>query len=94
MNSFTDIWSTVRKLLLHEPPNRRIRECEVQTVSGDSFGEAREIVKRWTSEADGVFTDDLHGHVPNSLRAEGLRTITAGIGNRYFQCSLARESHL
>lgn len=46
----------VRKLLLNEPPNSRIW---VLTISEDSFGRTPEILKGWTPEAHGVFTDDL-----------------------------------
>ena len=46
-----------RKTLLSEAPNSRIW---VWSISADSFGGAHEILKGWTPEAHGVFTDDLN----------------------------------
>lgn len=47
----------VRKLLLTEPPNTRVW---VSVISADSFGRSAVILKGWTPEAHGVFTDDLN----------------------------------
>jgi hypothetical protein len=46
----------VRRLLLTEPSNTRIW---VLSISTDSFGSSHEILKGWTPEARGVFTDEL-----------------------------------
>jgi|SRR5581483_6122396 len=46
-----------KKLLITEPPNSRVW---VSTIADDSFGGVREIVKGWTPEAHGIFTDDLN----------------------------------
>src|SRR5260370_40577810 len=43
------------KLLLTEPPNTRVW---VSSISTDSFGGEREILKGCTPDARGVFTDD------------------------------------
>jgi len=43
--------------LLTEPANSRVW---VSVISTDSFGGAREILKGWTPDARGVFTDDLN----------------------------------
>ena len=45
-----------KKLLLTEPPNSRIW---VLAISSDSFGGTHEVLKGWTPEAHGLFTDDL-----------------------------------
>ncbi len=46
----------VRELLLTTPPNTRVW---VLRISSDSFGGPEEIVRGWTPDAHGVFTDDL-----------------------------------
>lgn len=53
---FHEYLIAVKKLLRNEPPNSRVW---VLTISEDSFGQAHEILKGWTPEAHGVFTDDL-----------------------------------
>jgi hypothetical protein len=45
-----------RRVLLNEPPNARVW---VLSVSSDSFGNGHEILKGWTPNTHGVFTDDL-----------------------------------
>jgi hypothetical protein len=45
-----------KKLLLTEPASSRVW---VSSISSDSFGGIREVVKGWTPDARGVFTDDL-----------------------------------
>lgn len=40
-----------------EPPNTRVW---VSSISIDSFGGTREILKGWTPDSRGVFTDDLN----------------------------------
>jgi hypothetical protein len=54
---FRDYLRATRKLLLTEPANSRIW---VSTIAVDSFGGVRELLKGWTPEARGVFTDDLN----------------------------------
>jgi hypothetical protein len=46
----------VKKLLLTEPPNSRVW---VSVITTESFGSVRSLVKGWTPDAQGVFTDDL-----------------------------------
>jgi hypothetical protein len=47
----------VKKLLLTEPPNSRVW---VSVITTESFGSVRSLVKGWTPDAQGVFTDDLN----------------------------------
>lgn len=54
---FQDYLRATRKLLSTEPADSRIW---VSTIAIDSFGGARELLKGWTPEARGVFTDDLN----------------------------------
>lgn len=53
---FHEYLFATNRLLLSEPPNSRVW---VLAVSGDSFGETQEVLRGWTPEAHGVFTDDL-----------------------------------
>jgi hypothetical protein len=53
---FHEYLISTKKLLLTEPPNSRVW---VSSISTDSFGGVHEIVKGWTPDARGVFTDDL-----------------------------------
>jgi len=53
---FREYLASTKKLLLTEPANSRVW---VSRIAGDSFGAAREVVKGWTPDARGVFTDDL-----------------------------------
>jgi hypothetical protein len=46
----------VRQLLLTEPESSRV---VVSTITTESFGSVREILKGWTPDAHGVFTDNL-----------------------------------
>jgi hypothetical protein len=54
---FQEYLHATRKLLLTEPANSRVW---VSTIAVDSFGGVRELLKGWTPEARGVFTDDLN----------------------------------
>ncbi len=53
---FHEYLISTRKLLLTEPANSRVW---VSSISNDSFGGVREVLKGWTPDARGVFTDDL-----------------------------------
>jgi hypothetical protein len=53
---FREYLFSTKKLLLTEPASSRIW---VSVISTDSFGGVREVLKGWTPEARGVFTDDL-----------------------------------
>ena len=53
---FHEYLSSTKKLLLTEPANSRVWESSIAT---DSFGGVQEIVKGWTPDARGVFTEDL-----------------------------------
>ncbi len=54
---FHEYLMATRKLLLTEPANTRVW---VSSISTDSFGGEHEILKGWTPDAHGVFTDDLN----------------------------------
>jgi hypothetical protein len=54
---FRDYLTATRKLLLTEPANSRVW---VSSISTDSFGGVHEVLKGWTPNAHGVFTDDLN----------------------------------
>ena len=54
---FEEYLHATRKLLLTEPASSRVW---VSTIAVDSFGGVRELLKGWTPEARGVFTDDLN----------------------------------
>jgi hypothetical protein len=45
-----------KKLLLTEPPRSRVW---VSVITTESFGSVRSLVKGWTPDTQGVFTDDL-----------------------------------
>src|SRR6185437_9565211 len=53
---FREYAHSVRQLLLTEPESSRV---VVSTITTESFGSVREILKGWTPEAHGVFTDNL-----------------------------------
>ena len=53
---FREYLSNTKKLLLTEPANSRVW---VSVISVDSFGGVRMVMKGWTPEAHGVFTDNL-----------------------------------
>ena len=54
---FREYLTSTRNLLLSEPAKTRVW---VSSISSDSFGAVREVVKGWTPESRGVFTDDLN----------------------------------
>ncbi len=54
---FREYLFSAKKLLLTEPPNSRVW---VSLVTTESFGSVRSLVKGWTPDAHGVFTDDLN----------------------------------
>jgi hypothetical protein len=54
---FQEYLLATREVLLTEPANTRVW---VSTIASDSFGGVREILKGWTPNAQGVFTDDLN----------------------------------
>ncbi len=53
---FREYLFSVKKLLLTEPPNSRVW---VSVITTESFGSMRSLVKGWTPDAQGLFTDDL-----------------------------------
>jgi len=53
---FREYLISTKRLLLTELPSSRVW---VSVIATDSFGGVHEIVKGWTPEAHGVFTDDL-----------------------------------
>ena len=69
-----------KRLLATEPPCSRVY---VSVISTDSFGSVRELVKGWTPEQKGVFTDDLNRarrQLVSSFetKAAGLAAVSAG----------------
>ena len=54
---FREYLISTKKLLLTEPANSRVW---VSSISTDSFGGVHEVLKGWTPDARGVFTDDLN----------------------------------
>jgi hypothetical protein len=56
-NLFQEYLHGAKRLLATEPPNSRVW---VSAIGTDSFGGAREILKGFTPDARGVFTDDLN----------------------------------
>jgi hypothetical protein len=53
---FREYLQAVKQHLASEAPSSRIVVCVIST---DSFGSTRELLKGWTPEAHGVFTDEL-----------------------------------
>jgi hypothetical protein len=77
---FRDYLVAVKKLLLSEPPQSRVW---VSTITTDSFGSARSILKGWTPEVRGIFDDDLnrarHEFAASfESKSTGLRPTAAG----------------
>ncbi len=54
---FREYLKGVQHLLLTEPPNSRVW---VSVITTESFGSVRSLVKGWTPESQGVFTDNLN----------------------------------
>jgi hypothetical protein len=54
---FHEYLISTKKLLLTEPANSRVW---VSSISTDSFSGVHEVLKGWTPDAHGVFTDDLN----------------------------------
>jgi len=72
--------TSIKHLLAEEPPNSRVY---VSVISTDSFGSVRELVKGWTPEQKGIFTDDLsraRRQLVASLEAKaaGMSAVAAG----------------
>ena len=53
---FHEYLSSARRLLQNEPPNSRVL---VAVINKDSFGTSKDLVKGWTPDARGIFTDNL-----------------------------------
>ncbi len=77
---FQEYLVSTKKILLTEPANSRVW---VTTISTDSFGGVQEVVKGWTPDAQGVFTDDLN-HARTQLaksfqaKSSGLAPVASG----------------
>ena len=77
---FREYLFSTKKLLLTEPSSSRVW---VSVISTDSFGGVHEVVKGWTPESHGVFTDDLT-HARRQLAASfevkssGMAPVAAG----------------
>jgi hypothetical protein len=101
---FREYMNSARQLLLSEPPKSRVW---VSVVSSESFGSVRPLVKGWTPDRQGVFTDDLnrtrHELASNfEAKAAGLHPISARHGHirgivanksiaRFGQCANQRD---
>jgi hypothetical protein len=77
---FREYVVAINKLLATEPPNSRVW---VSVISTDSFGSVHELVRGWTPEGRGVFTDNLNRArrqlVTNfQSRAAGLAPVASG----------------
>ena len=77
---FHEYMSSTKKLLQTEPPNTRVY---VATITTESFGSVRELVKGWTPGTQGVFTDDLNRARRQLVsafesRSAGMTPIAAG----------------
>jgi len=77
---FREYLFSTKKLLLTEPASSRVW---VSAISTDSFGGVREILKGWTPDAHGVFTDDLtraRRQLASSFEAKssGMAPVAAG----------------
>jgi len=77
---FSEYLLGTKRLLETEPPSSRVI---VSLITTESFGSARELLKGWTPEARGVFTDNLNRarHELSSSfekKAQGLTPIAAG----------------
>jgi hypothetical protein len=71
---FREYLFAVKKLLLTEPPQSRVW---VSVITTESFGSAQSLVKGWTPDAQGVFTDDLN--LARHQLAEGFEAKAAGL---------------
>jgi hypothetical protein len=70
----------VKRLLITEPPKSRVW---VSVITTDSFGSTQPLVKGWTPESRGVFTDDLNRarqELASNFEAKssGLHAVAAG----------------
>jgi hypothetical protein len=54
---FHEYLYSTKRILLHEPPNSRVLVTVIRT---DSFGASQDLVKGWTPDARGIFTDNLN----------------------------------
>lgn len=54
---FREYLFAAKRLLLTEPPNSRVW---VSVITTESFGGVRSLIKGWTPDAQGVFSDDLN----------------------------------
>jgi hypothetical protein len=54
---FREYLQGVKRLLETEPPGSRV---VVSVITTDSFGSVRELLKGWTPEAHGIFSDELN----------------------------------
>ena len=71
-NCFQQYLISTKRLLATEAPSTRVW---VSGIAVDSFGGDRTVVKRWTPESRGIFTDDLNRarrQLVSSFRAEVL----------------------
>ncbi len=77
---FGEYLISAKKLLLTEPANSRVW---VSSISTDSFGGVHELMKGWTPDARGVFTDDLNRARRDlasgfTAKSSGMTPVSAG----------------
>jgi hypothetical protein len=77
---FRDYLMSIKRLLATEPPRSRVW---VSVISTDSFGSTGELLRGWTPDAQGVFTDNLdraRRQLASNFetRAAGLRPVASG----------------
>ena len=81
---FREYLFAVKKLLLTEPPNSRVW---VSVITTESFGSVRRLVKGWTPDAQGVFTDNLNRarhQLAASFEAKAAQLSPAAAGTDIF----------
>lgn len=81
---FREYLFAIKKLLLTEPPSSRVW---VSVITTDSFGSVRSLVKGWTPDAQGVFTDNLNRsrhQLAASFEAKAAQLSPAAAGTDIF----------
>jgi hypothetical protein len=95
---FREYMVSTRNLLFTEPASSRVW---VSVISTDSFGRVHELLKGWTPDAHGVFTDDLTRArhqlaVSFEQKSSGMAPVAAGtdiIGGLWHMKTLFEADH-
>jgi hypothetical protein len=77
---FQEYLVSIKRLLATEPPQSRVW---VSVITTNSFGSVRDLLRGWTPEGQGVFTDDLNRARRELVsrfqtKASGLKPVAAG----------------